>query len=124
MQYCMIALVRYAVSVDTSYDKARRILEFSDMIDAIGLVAAFLTTLSFLPQTLMVLRSGETSGISLTMYAMFTTGVAGWLAYGLLQASLPIIIANAITLVLASVILLLKVRAVVKSRTHGLPAIL
>ena len=91
------------------------------MVEFIGLAAAILTTASFLPQTLMVLRSGETKGISLTMYAMFTTGVAGWLAYGVMQGSLPIILANAITLLLATIILMLKVRAVAKSRAHGLP---
>ena len=94
------------------------------MIDLIGLVAACLTTISFLPQTLLVLRSGETSGISLTMYAMFTAGVAGWLTYGLLQASLPIILANAVTLVFAATILTMKVLAVRKSRLSALPAAL
>ena len=94
------------------------------MVEFIGLSAAFLTTLSFLPQTLMVLRSGETAGISLLMYAMFTIGVASWLAYGLMQASLPIILANAVTLVLAAIILSMKIRAVVKNRPNALPAAL
>lgn len=92
------------------------------MADFIGLSAALLTTLSFLPQTLMVLRSGETAGISLLMYAMFTIGVAGWLAYGVMQASLPIVLANAVTLVLAAIILSMKVRAVLKSAARALPA--
>jgi len=92
------------------------------MADFIGLVAAFLTTLSFLPQTLMVLRSGQTAGISLTMYAMFTIGVAGWLIFGVMQSSIPIVLANGVTLVLASVILSMKVRAVLKSRPRALPA--
>ena len=93
------------------------------MAEFIGLAAAFLTTLSFLPQTLMVLRSGETTGISLTMYALFTVGVAGWLVYGVMQASLPIIIANAITLLFALIILAMKVRNTTKSGGHTLPAI-
>lgn len=92
------------------------------MADFIGLSAALLTTLSFLPQTLMVLRSGETAGISLLMYAMFTIGVAGWLAYGVMQASLPIVLANAVTLVLAAIILSMKVRAVLRSAARALPA--
>lgn len=92
------------------------------MADFIGLAAAFLTTLSFLPQTLMVVRSGETAGISLTMYALFTVGVAGWLTFGLMQASLPIIVANAITLVFAAIILAMKVRTVTKSDANTLPA--
>lgn len=82
------------------------------MTDMIGLVAAMLTTISFLPQTLMVLRTGRTEGISLCMYALFTTGVASWLIYGLMVESLPVILANAVTLALAATILSLKVRAV------------
>ncbi|MEL7112092.1 MAG: SemiSWEET transporter [Pseudomonadota bacterium] len=92
------------------------------MTDMIGLVAAMLTTISFLPQTLLVLRTGRTDGISLCMYALFTTGVAGWLLYGCLMESLPIILANAITLALAATILALKVRAVWDSSRTPLPA--
>ncbi|MEL7540612.1 MAG: SemiSWEET transporter [Pseudomonadota bacterium] len=92
------------------------------MTDMIGLVAAMLTTISFLPQTLMVLRTGRTDGISLCMYALFTAGVAGWLAYGLLVGSLPVILANAITLALAATILALKLRAVLANHRQRLPA--
>jgi len=92
------------------------------MTDMIGLIAATLTTISFLPQTLMVLRTGRTDGISLCMYALFTAGVAGWLIYGLLTGSLPVILANAITLALATTILVLKVRAVWALQSERLPA--
>jgi len=92
------------------------------MTDMIGLVAAMLTTISFLPQTLMVLRTGRTDGISLCMYALFTTGVAGWLIYGLLVGSLPVTIANAITLGFAATILILKVRAIRAVQSERLPA--
>lgn len=92
------------------------------MTDLIGLVAAMLTTISFLPQTLLVLRTGQTEGISLTMYALFTTGVAGWLAYGLMTGSLPVILANAVTLGFAATILTLKVRALLAGPDTPLPA--
>ncbi|MEL6665776.1 MAG: SemiSWEET transporter [Pseudomonadota bacterium] len=92
------------------------------MTDMIGLFAAVLTTISFLPQTLLVLRTGKTDGISLCMYALFTTGVAGWLIYGILVGALPIILANAITLALAATILTLKVRAVLETTRGPLPA--
>jgi len=49
--------------------------------DLIGTIAATLTTLSFLPQAIMVLRTGETRGISLGMYSAFTFGVALWVIY-------------------------------------------
>ncbi len=89
------------------------------MSDMIGLIAAVLTTLSFLPQALLVIRTGKTEGISLVMYIMFTTGVAGWLVYGILMQSMPMMIANTITLVLASLILCLKVRNVLQARAQG-----
>jgi MtN3 and saliva related transmembrane protein len=44
------------------------------------------------------------------MYCTFTIGVAGWLVYGLLMGAWPIVIANAITLALASAILVMKLR--------------
>jgi len=80
-------------------------------IAALGYVAATLTTLSFIPQVVKTLRSGDTSGISLRMYAMFTAGIALWGVYGLLTRDGPLIIANAITIVAAGLILDRKWRA-------------
>lgn len=73
--------------------------------DLIGTIAASLTTLSFLPQAILVLRTGETRGISLGMYSAFTLGVALWVLYGIKLGAVPIIIANAITFCLAMSIL-------------------
>ncbi|MEQ9504754.1 MAG: SemiSWEET transporter [Hyphomonas sp.] len=87
------------------------------MTDIFGFIGAFLTTLSFVPQAWLVLRTGKTEGISLAMYALFTLGVAAWLVYGVLENALPIIITNAITLSLASMILFLKARSVMRAGT-------
>jgi MtN3 and saliva related transmembrane protein len=78
--------------------------------DLIGYVAAFLTTVSFIPQTLKTFRTRDVSGISLTMYSLFTVGIALWLAYGFMLQAWPVIIANIITLALASAILIMKLR--------------
>ncbi|MDJ0921835.1 MAG: SemiSWEET transporter [Henriciella sp.] len=86
------------------------------MHELIGLVAAILTTASFVPQAVMVVRTGDTAGISLIMYIMFTVGVAGWTSYGLLIGSFPVIAANVVTLVLATLILVMKLRAVMANR--------
>lgn len=86
------------------------------MTDLIGFLAACLTTLSFVPQAFLVIRTGQTEGISITMYAMFTLGIAFWFAYGLLRMDMPMIVANAITLSLASVIIFMKVRAMIAKR--------
>ena len=77
--------------------------------DLIGYPAAFLTTIAFVPQAWKSWRTRDLSGISLPMYALFTFGVALWLFYGLLIGSLPVIAANAVTLLLAALVLWLKV---------------
>jgi len=79
-------------------------------IDLLGYAAAFLTTASFVPQAWKVIRTRETHALSLAMYVMFSSGVALWLAYGILLASWPLIAANCVTLVLALIILVMKIR--------------
>ena len=76
----------------------------------IGYLAATLTTCSFVPQAWHTFRTRDVSGISLGMYSVFTTGVALWLAYGIALQAWPIVVANAITLLLASTILGMKLR--------------
>jgi MtN3 and saliva related transmembrane protein len=76
----------------------------------IGGIAATLTTCSFIPQVWRVWRTRHTRDISLLMYTLFTTGVALWLIYGILLGAWPIIVANSITLLLAGMVLVLKLR--------------
>ena len=82
----------------------------SAWIDAIGSIAAVLTTASFVPQAWHSFKTRDVSGISLGMYSVFTLGVALWLLYGVLLQSWPLIIANCITLALAAAILGMKLR--------------
>jgi len=84
--------------------------------DIIGSMAAVLTTVSFIPQALHVIRTRDTRAISLAMYALFTSGIALWGVYGLLTAQWSIILANGITLVMALLILAMKLRDVLASR--------
>lgn len=84
------------------------------MSDLIGLIAACLTTLSFVPQAILVIRTRVTDGISLTMYALFTVGVGAWLVYGLMIGAWPVIVANIVTICLALVILSMKLLAVLR----------
>jgi MtN3 and saliva related transmembrane protein len=78
--------------------------------DIIGYLAAFGTTVSFLPQAIKTIQTKDTSGISLSMYSLFTVGTLFWLMYGILSGSLQVAIANAITLLFACVILAYKIR--------------
>ena len=79
-----------------------------NIADLIGSLAACLTTVSFVPQAWLTFKTRDVSGVSLLMYSVFTVGVALWLAYGLLLRSWPMVVANAITLVLALMILAMK----------------
>lgn len=81
----------------------------SDIIDYIGYLAAFFTTVSFLPQAILTIRTKDTQSLSLSMYTLFTLGVLGWLIYGVCIANKAIIFANSITFLLAASILAFKI---------------
>jgi MtN3 and saliva related transmembrane protein len=83
---------------------------FAELKEAIGLIAASCTTLSFVPQAWQIIRSRQTAGISLVMYSIFAVGILLWLVYGLALKSPSIIAANAVTFVLVCIILYCKIR--------------
>ncbi|MDE3061072.1 MAG: SemiSWEET family sugar transporter [Pseudomonadota bacterium] len=76
----------------------------------IGSIAAFFTTAAYVPQVLKAWREKHTSGVSLAMYAMITTGIALWCVYGVLIGSPSVTFANAIGFLLALAVLLMKIR--------------
>ena len=78
--------------------------------DVIGYGAAVLTTAAFVPQALKSWSTRDLSGISLSMYSLFTLGVGMWLIYSVAIGSWPVILANGITLTLAGIVLVLKIR--------------
>jgi MtN3 and saliva related transmembrane protein len=91
----------------------------------LGYAAATLTTGSFALQAWHTFRTRDVSGISLGMYSAFTLGVALWLAYGLVLNSWPITMANTITLLMATSILVMKISIEARRRRRarkGLPA--
>lgn len=88
------------------------LLEINNII---GYASAFFTTTAFVPQAYKSWKTRDLSGISLPMYSMFTLGVAGWLIYGLVINSLPVIVANAITFILSAVVLSLKIGQINKN---------
>ena len=73
-------------------------------VEWFGFAAAFLTSLSFVPQAVMTIRTRNTRGISRGMYLMFTVGVAFWLYYGIALGSWPMIAPNSAALALGATI--------------------
>ena len=77
-------------------------------LNHLGFAAAACTTGAFIPQVMMVWRERGAPGISTFMYLMFILGVTLWLFYGLALESWPVVIANGVTLALASCVLGMK----------------
>ena len=80
------------------------------MISILGFIAGILTTLSFVPQVHKAWRTRRCEDLSYGMLLTFGLGVALWLIYGLLVGAAPIIVANAVTLALIVILLVMKLR--------------
>ena len=74
----------------------------------LGLIAAFCTTVAFIPQVLLIWRRKSAAGVSTGMYCVFCFGVLLWLIDGVTIEAWPIAINNGITLLLACSVLVMK----------------
>lgn len=81
-----------------------------EYIRILGLIAATLTTISFFPQAIKIIKTRDARSISLVMYSILVLGIAMWVVYGFLVGDLPILLANIITLIPTLVILVIKTR--------------
>jgi MtN3 and saliva related transmembrane protein len=79
-------------------------------LDIIGYLAAAGTTGAWLPQVLKTIKSRSAEDFSWAYLAVFATGVALWLAYGIGKKEMPIMLANAVTLALVVVVGVVKLR--------------
>ncbi|PKH49702.1 hypothetical protein CXF68_02880 [Tenacibaculum sp. Bg11-29] len=81
-----------------------------DFYETLGLLAATLTTASFLPQVYKTWKTKSTEGLSLVMYSVFFVGIVLWLIYGIHLKSLPMILANGITAVSSLFLVIMKLK--------------
>jgi MtN3 and saliva related transmembrane protein len=79
-------------------------------VQILGLAAGSCTTIAFLPQVIKTWRTGSAKDLSLGMFSFFCFGVLLWLIYGILVHDIPVILANLITLLLASTLLFFKLK--------------
>ncbi len=79
-----------------------------DNINILGIIAAILTTSSFLPQVIKTWQSKSAKDLSIGMFLTMTTGIILWLIYGIIKNDLPIILANAVTFIFCSLLLYFK----------------
>jgi len=86
-------------------------------LEYLGYVAAFCTTVSFLPQAFKIMRSKKTNDISLIMYSLLVVGVILWTIYGIYKNDWSLIIANSITSISATIVLVFKIKNVLKGES-------
>jgi MtN3 and saliva related transmembrane protein len=79
-----------------------------DAVFWVGTLAAVCSAVSFVPQALMIIRTRNTKGISVATYLITVSGFSLWVTYGWMLAQWPLIVSNAICLVLSSFILTMK----------------
>ena len=78
-------------------------------VEIFGYIAAILTTAAFLPQLIKTLKTKKADDVSLITLIMFIVGVLCWIIYGYKISSIPILLANLITLLLNFLILISKI---------------
>ncbi len=80
------------------------------LVHLIGIVAAMLTTLCWVPQAIKIVRERETRAISLPGTMLCVLGVLLWLIYGLAIVDAPLIGSSIVTFGMTTIILALKIR--------------
>lgn len=81
-----------------------------NLVTTLGLIAGTLTTAAYFPQLLKTWRSKSAGDISWSMLITLCLGIVLWLVYGTYVHDLPVILANIVTLLTTSFILMLKIR--------------
>ena len=85
-------------------------LTTASLAEPVGTAAGICSTSSFVPQVLKAWREGDTAAISKRMYVITVTAFSLWIVYGAMIESLPIVVFNTASLVLSTMILVLKMR--------------
>jgi len=81
-----------------------------DKYEIIGLIAAVLTTSSFVPQVYKTWKTKSAGNLSLTMYISMFIGIILWLVYGIHLNSFSMIVANSVTALLTLSLIIFKLR--------------
>ena len=81
-----------------------------NLVTLLGLIAATLTTVAYIPQAVKIIRTRHTKDLSIWMYVLLNIGISLWLIYGFLLRDPALLLANSVTLILTSIILTLKIK--------------
>ena len=87
-------------------------------ITIIGIASAIGTTAAWLPQVVQTWRTRKADDFSWSYLVLFSSGVSGWIVYGLLRADGVVVAANVFTLLLVLTVLFVKIREAARARTR------
>lgn len=79
-----------------------------DSITILGLIGGTFTTASFFPQVVKTWNTRSAKDVSLFMFVLLSVGIGFWIAYGFKIGSIPVIVANCVSLVLTIAMLVMK----------------
>ncbi|MBR0649245.1 hypothetical protein GXW78_06200 [Roseomonas terrae] len=79
-----------------------------DAAAILGALATLASITSFAPQAWKIIRTRDTKSISAPGFTLTVTAFSLWLSYGVVLNEWPIILTNAICLVMAAFILMMK----------------
>ena len=82
----------------------------STFITILGFAAAFFTTFALLPQGLRAIKTKHTKDLSLPMVIMMEIGIIMWLIYGIIINDMPLVFANGVGTIFATINLVMKLR--------------
>ena len=72
-----------------------------------GYISGFCTMIAFLPQTIKSIKTKNVSGLSMSMYIIYSVALVFWMLYGAYLHSCQMLLFNAITLFFNVIILYL-----------------
>jgi MtN3 and saliva related transmembrane protein len=103
------------LGTSTGLEHCARMLTIETLV---GFVAAFCTTVSYVPQVKKCWQTGSAGDLSLKMLLILATGIALWVVYGVLKSDMVIVIANTVSLLLLCNLLVFKIRENSNARQH------
>lgn len=82
----------------------------SMFFEILGYLAGVCTAIAFLPQVIQTIKDKNVSGLSLTSYIIYCSGVVSWILYGYYLHSLQMIVFNSVSLFFSSIVLILIIK--------------
>lgn len=79
-------------------------------LQALGLAAGTITSITFLPQVIQIWKTKSAKDLSMKMLMLLILGVSMWLTYGILVTDAAIIYTNSMVLTMSLIMVYFKLK--------------